>query len=126
VGRRGAATGQHRAPDLHLLLKAGERAGESSASCRDAHGTSFAGHTDWRARDVKELRAFTLQNFSPAVLDRPFNNTQGRAARGCPVLPRRPLLVVYSVGPKRGRANPSRLTVRMVVGFDDGNVHGVE
>ncbi len=92
------------------------------------NGTSFAGHTDWRMPNVKELESIhNWQNFSPAVSPA-FNNDcrSGCTVLTCSCTASSTYWSSTSVAGQARPGDPPGPTFAWMVGFDDGNVHGVD
>src|SRR6266516_3750266 len=92
------------------------------------NGTSFAGHTDWRVPNVKELESIhNWQNFSPAVSPA-FNNNcrSGCTVLTCSCTASSTYWSSTSVAGQARPGDPPGPTFAWMAGFDDGNVYGVD
>jgi len=99
-----------------------------SAHVATLNSASFAGHTDWRVPNVKELESIhNWQNFSPAVSPA-FNTncTSGCTVLTCSCTTSSTYWSSTSVAGQARPGDPPGPTFAWMVGFDDGNVHGVD
>ena len=92
------------------------------------NSTNFAGHTDWRVPNVKELESIhNWQNFSPAVSPA-FNNNcrSGCTVLTCSCTASSTYWSSTSVADQARPGDPPGPTFAWKVGFDDGSVYGVD